>query len=101
MEDNYKTPLISSAIWMAARNLALPAGAVFHSDRGSNYTSAEFAAVLEQLGVRQSVGRTAICYDNALAKSANAAAKDEPAHRTGYPPRNRTRDAIVPDLEPT
>jgi hypothetical protein len=32
MDDNYKTPLISSAIRMAARHLALPAGAVFHSD---------------------------------------------------------------------
>jgi len=34
MGDNYRTPLISSAIAMAARNIALPPGAVFHSDRG-------------------------------------------------------------------
>ena len=38
MGDNYKTPLITAAIEMAARNVDLPAGAVFHSDRGSNYT---------------------------------------------------------------
>ena len=37
MDDNYKTPLISRAIEMAARNLDLPEGAIFHSDRGSNY----------------------------------------------------------------
>jgi putative transposase len=37
MGDNYKTPLITNAIEMAARNLDLPPGAVFHSDRGSNY----------------------------------------------------------------
>jgi hypothetical protein len=36
MDDNYKTPLISSAIRMAARNLSLPDDAIFHSDRGSN-----------------------------------------------------------------
>jgi putative transposase len=42
--DNYRTPLITSAIEMAARDLNLPEGAIFHSDR-SNYTSAEFAAV--------------------------------------------------------
>jgi putative transposase len=36
MDDNYKTPLIIDAIQMAARNLALPEGAIFHSDRGSN-----------------------------------------------------------------
>ena len=47
MDDNYKTPLIGDAIKMAARNMDLPGGAIFHSDRGSNYTSAEFAAVLE------------------------------------------------------
>ena len=32
MDDNYRTPLITSAIEMAARNLDLPADAVFHSD---------------------------------------------------------------------
>ena len=47
MDDNYKTPLVSSAIEMAARNLDLPEDAIFHSDRGSNYTSAEFG---EKLG---------------------------------------------------
>src|SRR5271169_968981 len=49
MDDNYKTPLITSAIEMAARNLSLPDEAIFHSDRGSNYTSSEFAAVLGRL----------------------------------------------------
>ena len=68
MDDNYRTPLITSAIEMAARNLDLPADAVFHSDRGSNYTSGEFAAVLERLAVRQSVGRAGICFDNSLAE---------------------------------
>jgi len=32
MDDNYKTPLITAAIEMAARNIDLPADAVFHSD---------------------------------------------------------------------
>lgn len=61
MDDNYKTPLIADAIEMAARNLDLPEGAVFHSDRGSNYTSAKFASVLQRIGIKQSVGRTGIC----------------------------------------
>jgi putative transposase len=37
MDDNYRTPLITEAITMAARNLDLPKDAVFHSDRGSNH----------------------------------------------------------------
>jgi transposase InsO family protein len=92
MDDNYKTPLISDAIRMAARNLSLPEGAIFHSDRGSNYTSAEFAGVLKDLKIRQSVGRTGICYDNALAESFNAALKVELVHRTAYPTRRKAQE---------
>jgi putative transposase len=99
MDDNYRTPLITSAIEMAARNLDLPADAVFHSDRGSNYTSAEFAASLERLGIRQSVGRTGICYDNALAESFNAALKVERVHRTAYPTRRKAKEDIARYIE--
>ena len=45
-DDNYKTPLIEKAIEMAARNYPLAENAIFHSDRGSNYTSCEFAKTL-------------------------------------------------------
>jgi putative transposase len=99
MDDNYRAPLITAAIEMAARNLALPADAIFHSDRGSNYTSAEFAAALEQLGIRQSVGRTGICFDNALAESFNAALKVERVHRTVYPTRKRAMEDIARYIE--
>jgi len=99
MDDNYKTPLIASAIKMAARNFDLPEGAVFHSDRGSNYTSAEFAAVLKRLRIRQSVGRTGICFDNALAESFNATVKVERVHRTVYPTREKARNDIARYIE--
>jgi putative transposase len=99
MDDNYRTPLICAAVKMAARNLMLPDSAVFHSDRGSNYTSAEFAAVLEQLGIRQSVGRTGSCFDNALAESFNAAVKVERVHRTVYPTRKKARDDVARYIE--
>ena len=99
MDDNYKTPLITAAISMAARNLDLPEGAVFHSDRGSNYTSAEFAGVLESLGIRQSVGRTGICFDNALAESVNGTLKVELVHRTVYATRQKAYDDIAQWIE--
>jgi transposase InsO family protein len=97
--DNYKTPLIGSAVEMAARNVDLPPDAVFHSDRGSNYTSAEFGGVLEKLGIRQSVGRTGICYDNALAESFNAAIKVERVYRTVYPTRRKAAQDIARYIE--
>ena len=99
VDDNYRTPLITSAIEMAARNLSLPDEAIFHSDRGSNYTSGEFAAVLERLGIRQSAGRTGICFDNCLAESFNAALKVERVHRTAYPTRKKAREDIARYIE--
>ena len=99
MDDNYKTPLISAAIRMAGRNLDLPEDAVFHSDRGSNYTSAEFAGVLKELNIRQSVGRTGICFDNALAESVNGVVKVELVHRTVYDTRQKAYDDIARWIE--
>jgi len=99
VDDNYRTPLITSAIEMAARNVDLPDGAIFHSDRGSNYTSAEFGAVVDGLGIRQSVGRTGSCFDNALAESFNAAIKVERVHRTVYPTIRKARQDIARYIE--
>jgi putative transposase len=99
MDDNYKTPLISDAIKMAARNLNLPRGAIFHSGRGSNCTSEKFAEVLKELGIRQSVGRTGICFDNALAESVNGTLKVELVHRTVYPTREKAREDIARWIE--
>jgi putative transposase len=95
MDDNYKTPLITEAIERAAANMALPDGAIFHSDRGSNYTSQEFAAALDALEIRQSVGRTGICFDNAMAESFFGVLKTERVHRTQYPTRDHARRDIA------
>jgi len=99
VDDNYKTPLIEKAIEMAARNYPLAENAVFHSDRGSNYTSCQFAATLKRHDLRQSVGRTGICYDNAMAESFFAALKNERVHRTQYPTREHARRDVVRYIE--
>ena len=99
MGDNYQTPLISAAIDMAVRNHKIQPGAIFHSDRGSNYTSSEFAATLAGHNMRQSVGRTGICYDNAMAESFFAALKNERVHRTQYPTRKHARKDLVRYIE--
>ena len=99
MGDNYKTPLISSAIERAAANIDLQEGAVFHSDRGSNYTSQEFADTLEELDILQSVGRTGICFDNAMAESFFGVLKTERVHRTQYPTRRHAARDIARYIE--
>lgn len=99
MDDNYKTPLISAAIDMACRNHPIAPQAIFHSDRGSNYTSAEFAKALESHNMRQSVGRTGICYDNAMSESFFSVLKNERVHRTQYPTRAQARKDIANYIE--
>src|SRR4029077_1374454 len=80
-------------------NYPLAENAIFHSDRGSNYTSCQFAATLKRYGLGQSVGRTGICYDNAMAGSFFAALKNERVHRTQYPTREYARRDVVRYIE--
>jgi transposase InsO family protein len=56
-----RTELVSDALKMAvATRGGQVDGVVFHSDRGSQYTSAEFAELCDQLGVIQSMGATGV-----------------------------------------
>ncbi|KPH99358.1 Integrase catalytic region [Actinobacteria bacterium OV450] len=99
MDDHYQTPLISRAIRKAARNRKLADGAIFHSDRGSNYMSAEFAVTLKQFGLRRSSGRTGICWDNAMAESFFGALKNERVSRVTYLTREDARQDIAQYIE--
>ncbi|MFI6700035.1 IS3 family transposase [Streptomyces sp. NPDC050509] len=99
MDDHCQTPLISRAIRNAARNRKLTKGAIFHSDRGSNYMSAEFGKVLDRLGLRKSSGRTGICFDNAMAESFFGALKNERVSRVTYLTREAARQDITRYIE--
>jgi putative transposase len=63
MDKHFQTPLIIRAINHAARRRPLADGAIFHSDRGSNYMSLDYHQALTQLGLRQSTGRTGVCFE--------------------------------------
>jgi transposase InsO family protein len=99
MADHMRTSLITDALEMAARNHTLAEGCIFHSDRGTQYTSGEFAAKVKELDLRHSLGRTGICYDNALAESFFGTLKNERVHRTIYPTRKKARDDIARYIE--
>jgi putative transposase len=99
MADHMRTSLVSDALAMAARNHRLAVDCIFHSDRGTQYTSTEFAEKLAALNMRQSLGRTGCCYDNALAESFFAALKNERVHRTVYPTRNKAKQDIAHYIE--
>ncbi len=46
----------------------VPDGLVFHADRGTQFTSEKLWEVCRNLGIAQSVGRTGVCFDNAMAR---------------------------------
>jgi transposase InsO family protein len=94
-----RADLVIDALQMAARNYTLADGAIFHSDRGTQYTSQSFAEAAAELGVRRSVGRTGSCFDNALAESFNASLKVERVHRTVYPTREHARKDVTRYIE--
>jgi len=100
MANHMRTSLVTEALQMAANNVGFTAGeTIFHSDRGCQYMSTEFALVAAGLGVRRSVGRTGVCYDNAWAESFNGTLKNERVHRTSYPTREHARMDITRYIE--
>ncbi|MFI6883737.1 IS3 family transposase [Streptosporangium canum] len=99
MADHYRTELIKDAIRMAVGTGLLQPGAVFHSDRGSNYTSDEFGRFLTGLGIRRSVGRTGVCYDNAMAESFFSALKNEWLHRFVFATRAKAKRQVIRYIE--
>ncbi|MFD7018645.1 integrase core domain-containing protein [Streptomyces sp. NPDC059928] len=65
----------------------------------AQYTSRELRCELRSLGLRASVGRTGVCWDNAMAESLFGALKNELIHRTTFPTREHARRAIVRYIE--
>ena len=98
-DDIYHTDLICATVTMAKRNGRVRRRAIFHSDRGSQYTSKQFASCLKANRMRGSMGRVGTCYDNALAESFFASLKNELVHRTAFPTREHARKAIANYIE--
>ncbi len=75
--DHMRTELVEDALRAAANTRGSLAGAIFHSDHGSVYTSRAYAQLCQQLGVTRSMGAIGSSADNALAESFNATVKRE------------------------
>lgn len=95
MADHMRTELVSDALAMAAGERGgATAGIVFHGDRGAQYMSSDYRAELTRLGMVQSVGRTGVCWDNAVAESLWSSLKREVVHRHRFATRAEARRAI-------
>lgn len=70
-------------------------GVIFHSDRGSEYTSADFVRACARWKVRQSMGRVGSCFDNAVAEATFSTIKVEYVHRRTFRTRTEARLKIA------
>ncbi len=102
MNTHMRTSLIRDALDLIrdALDLAasvrggLTAGIIFHSDRGSQYMSREFAQAISRHKMVQSVGRTGVCWDNSVAESFFSSLKRELVSRYRFQDRTGARRAI-------
>lgn len=99
LATHMRTSLVTDALAMAITHGHVQPGAVFHSDRGTQYTSAEFARFCQDHQVRTSVGRTGICSGNAASESFFSALKNEMYYQQSYPDRARARFAVADYIE--
>ena len=72
---NMTDDLVIGAFKKALVNRGLDKDGIFHSDRGSQYTSNDFEHLLEELGIKHSYSKKGYPYDNASMESFNAILK--------------------------
>jgi putative transposase len=99
LADHMRTELVEDALTMAFEHRAPEEGVIFHSDRGCQYTSGDFATLARHHGVILSVGRRGECWDNAVAESFFATIKRELIDTRAWPTRTGLRRAVFEYIE--
>ena len=95
LAEHLRTELVADALTNAVAARDPAPGVVFHSDKGCQYVSGDYATLAEELTVTLSVGRTGQCWDNALAESFFASLKGECLDHQPWPTRAAARHATV------
>jgi transposase InsO family protein len=96
MSAHHDATLVTDALdaAVATRGRQRMPDTIFHTDRGSEYTSSDCTKACRRLGLRQSMSRTGSCLDNAAAESWFASLKVELVSRARYRTRAQARAAI-------
>src|SRR5699024_5914791 len=97
--DHMRAELVEDALRHAAATVVIEPDAIFHSDRGSVYTSTGYRALIGRLGMRSSMGRTGVCWDNSAAESFFSTLKNEMYHRYRFTTPARARFAVAEYIE--
>lgn len=97
--SSLETSIVVQAMDMALRQRHPPAGLIFHSDRGCQYTSQTFRDRLRLAGIQQSMSKTGCCYDNAVAESFFHSLKVEWIHGHDLRDRETIRSDVFRYIE--
>jgi len=99
LADHMRAELVCDALKMAITHRRPAPGLIFHSDRGTQYTSAEFTGLLAEHEMIQSLSRPRQCWDNAVAESFFATLKAELIDRQSWATRLQVRHAVFDFIE--
>lgn len=96
---NMTDDLVIEALKKALVNRGLNKEGIFHSDRGSQYTSNDFEQLLNELGIKHSYSKKGYPYDNASMESFNAILKKEEVNVNNYETFDEAKIAIFEFIE--
>jgi transposase InsO family protein len=99
MADHMRAELVCDALRMALDARRPEPGLIFHSDRGTQYTSAAFTDLLAEHEIVQSLSRPRQCWDNSVAESFFSSLKLELIDRQSWATRAQARRAIFEYIE--
>jgi len=99
MEPYLNDRLTLKALQMAFSRRRPPEGLLHHSDRGSQYASREYRALLLDHHALVSMSRAGNVYDNAPMESFFATLKSELVHHRSYPGRQQAKADIFEYIE--
>jgi putative transposase len=97
MRPDMQRDLVIDALRMAwlGRNPGKQAGLIFHSDRGSQYASEDFAKVLEHCSITPSMSRKGNCWDDACSETLFGSLKVERLHGRHFETIRQAKDEII------
>jgi len=99
ISSSLSSELVERALLMAILHRNPNSGIIFHSDRGSQYTSSSFRRILKNYGIVQSMSSTGNCYDNAITESFFHTLKTELIYWEKYQSREEAKRSIFKYIE--
>ncbi|MCL4103138.1 IS3 family transposase ISMdi5 [Fibrobacter succinogenes] len=99
ISKNIDTELVKNALGNAVANRGTHENLVFHSDRGSQYSSRGYRNMLDSLGIVPSMSAPGCPYDNAAMESFFASLKKEQVHHRSYADIDEVREDLFKYIE--